>query len=62
MKEILNHLFEYKTLKQSEAREVLTNIASGKYNDTQIAVFLTVSFPTISPAVTITKGADIWRF
>jgi len=42
MKEILNHLFEYKTLKQTEAREVLINIASGKYNDTQIAVFLTV--------------------
>ena len=42
MKEILKHLFEYKTLTQSEAREVLKNIASGKYNDTQIAVFLSV--------------------
>ncbi len=42
MKAILNHLFSYKTLSQSEAREVLTNIASGQYNDTQIAVFLGV--------------------
>ncbi len=42
MKEILNHLFDYKTLSQSEAQEVLKKIASGKYNDTQIAVFLAV--------------------
>jgi anthranilate phosphoribosyltransferase len=42
MKEILNHLFEYKTLTQTEAREVLTKIASGVFNDTQIAVFLGV--------------------
>jgi len=42
MKDILNHLFEYKTLSQKTAEEVLKNIASGKYNDTQIAVFLAV--------------------
>ena len=42
MKEILNHLFDYKTLSQSEAQEVLKKIASGIYNDTQIAVFLGV--------------------
>lgn len=42
MKEILKHLFDYKTLSQKEAKEVLKNIASGKYNDTQIAVFLGV--------------------
>lgn len=42
MKAILNHLFDYKTLSESEAREVLTKIASGQYNDTQIAVFLGV--------------------
>ncbi len=42
MKEILNHLFDYKTLSKTEATEVLKKIASGKYNDTQIAVFLGV--------------------
>jgi len=42
MKDILNHLFEYKTLSKKEAAEVLKKIASGKYNDTQIAVFLGV--------------------
>ncbi len=42
MKEILNHLFDYKTLTKTEATEVLKKIASGKYNDTQIAVFLGV--------------------
>ncbi len=42
MKKILNNLFEYKTLTQIEAQEVLKSIASGKYNDTQIAVFLGV--------------------
>jgi anthranilate phosphoribosyltransferase len=42
MKDILNHLFEYKTLSKAEATDVLKSIASGKFNDTQIAVFLGV--------------------
>ena len=42
MKEILNHLFEYKTLSVEEAKDVLKKIATGQYNDTQIAVFLAV--------------------
>lgn len=42
MKAILNHLFEHKRLTKEEAREVLTNIAQGKYNHSQIAAFLTV--------------------
>lgn len=42
MKAILNHLFEHKKLTKEEAREVLTNIAQGKYNHSQIAAFLTV--------------------
>ena len=42
MKEILNHLFEHKTLRKEQAREVLVNIAAGKYNQNQIASFLTV--------------------
>jgi anthranilate phosphoribosyltransferase len=42
MREILNHLFEHKTLSRDEAREVLTSIAQGKYSDSEIAAFLTI--------------------
>ena len=42
MKEILNHLFEHKTLSKEQAREVLVNITGGKYNLSQISSFLTV--------------------
>jgi anthranilate phosphoribosyltransferase len=42
MKEILNHLFEYKTLTKDEAKAILTDIAQGKYTHVQIASFLTV--------------------
>ncbi|WP_257669043.1 anthranilate phosphoribosyltransferase [Parapedobacter tibetensis] len=41
MKQILAHLFEFKTFTKSEAYEILTNIASGKYNNSQIAAFMT---------------------
>ena len=42
MKKILNHLFEHKTLSQEDAKEVLTNMANGRYSDPEIAAFLTV--------------------
>ncbi|WP_162426292.1 anthranilate phosphoribosyltransferase [Pontibacter pudoricolor] len=42
MKEILNHLFEHKTLTKEQAREVLLNITGGRYNQSQISSFLTV--------------------
>jgi anthranilate phosphoribosyltransferase len=42
MKNILNHLFEHKTLKKSEAEEVLTKIAGGIYSESEIAAFITV--------------------
>jgi anthranilate phosphoribosyltransferase len=42
MKEILNHLFEYKTLSKEEAKAILTDIGQGKYTHVQIASFLTV--------------------
>ncbi len=42
MRKILNYLFEHKTLTRTEAGEVLTNIASGKYSEPEIAAFLTV--------------------
>ncbi|HEY0900045.1 MAG TPA: anthranilate phosphoribosyltransferase [Sphingobacteriaceae bacterium] len=41
MKKILNHLFEQKTFSRSEAREVLTDLALGKYNQSQMAAFMT---------------------
>jgi len=42
MRNILNHLFEHKTLTRQEAEEVLTRIASGKYTEPEIAAFVTV--------------------
>lgn len=42
MKEILNSLFDYKTLDQATAKEILGNLANGKYNHSEMAAFLTV--------------------
>jgi len=42
MKEILRHLFEYKSFTRSEAYEILTHIATGKYDSHQIAAFMTI--------------------
>lgn len=42
MKKILQYLFEYKTLPREEAKEIITNIGKGVYNDTEIASFITV--------------------
>lgn len=42
MKEILYKLFEHQYLNRDEAREILKNIAEGKYNESQIATFMTV--------------------
>lgn len=42
MKKILNFLFEHKTLSAAQAKEVLLNISSGIYNESEIASFITV--------------------
>src|SRR5215203_3129231 len=42
MKKILQYLFEYKTLGQSHAKEIIINIGKGIYNETEIASFITV--------------------
>ncbi|MCE7990365.1 MAG: anthranilate phosphoribosyltransferase [Roseivirga sp.] len=42
MKEILNQLFDYKSLDKQTAKEILVNLAQGKYNQSQVASFLTV--------------------
>ncbi|MDT7833515.1 anthranilate phosphoribosyltransferase [Flavobacteriaceae bacterium S356] len=42
MKQILNHLYQHKRLTESQAKEILINIASEKYNDAHLASFMTV--------------------
>jgi len=42
MKDILNRLFEYKSLDRITAKEILSNLAQGKYNQSEMAAFLTV--------------------
>ena len=42
MKQILNRLFDHQSLTRAEASEVMTNIANGKYNESQIAAFISV--------------------
>jgi len=41
MKKILAHLFEYKSFSREQAYDILTNIATGKYDSHQIAAFMT---------------------
>lgn len=41
MKAILNHLFEHKTFSREQSKEILTNIAQGRYNASQMAAFMT---------------------
>lgn len=42
MREVLNHLFEHKTLTRQESEKVLVNIAKGIYSESEIAAFITV--------------------
>ena len=42
MKDVLNKLFKYQSLSKQEAYEILSNLATGKYNQSQMAAFLTV--------------------
>jgi anthranilate phosphoribosyltransferase len=41
MKQILNHLFENKTFTREQSKEILRSIAQGKYNNSQMAAFMT---------------------
>ncbi len=41
MKDIINHLAAHKTLKSDEAKAILSDIAAGKYNEVEMASFLT---------------------
>ncbi|MFO7932831.1 MAG: anthranilate phosphoribosyltransferase [Bacteroidales bacterium] len=42
MKDILLYLFDYKALNKDDAKLVLRNIAGGKYNEAEIAAFISV--------------------
>jgi anthranilate phosphoribosyltransferase len=42
MKKILQYLFEHKTLTRELSRDILTRIARGEYNDSEMAAFITV--------------------
>ena len=42
MRQVLSQLFEYKALSKEQAKQVLINIAELKYNNSQIAAFLSV--------------------
>jgi anthranilate phosphoribosyltransferase len=44
MKTTLSKLFEHQYLSREEAKRILTNMAEGQYNDSQIAAFITVYF------------------
>ncbi len=42
MKEVLNRLIQNQTLSKEEAKEVLTGLATGVFNNSQVAAFLTI--------------------
>jgi anthranilate phosphoribosyltransferase len=42
MKKILQYLFEHKTLSRQQAKEVLTNISKGVYNEHEVTAFVTI--------------------
>src|SRR6202000_2182141 len=42
MKKILQYLFEHKSLPREQARDVLTRIAGGEFNESELAAFITV--------------------
>jgi anthranilate phosphoribosyltransferase len=42
MKKILQYLFEHKSLPREQARDVLTRIARGEFNESELAAFITV--------------------
>ena len=42
MKEILQYLFDHRTLDKKDAKVILRNMAEGKYNDAEIAAFISV--------------------
>ena len=42
MRAILNRLFDHQSLTRDEAHEVMSKMAKGEYNESQIAAFISV--------------------
>ena len=42
MKDTLQYLFDYKTLGKEDAKLILRNMAAGKYNEAEMAAFISV--------------------
>ena len=42
MKDTLQYLFDHRSLGRDDAKQILTNMAGGKYNDAEIAAFISV--------------------
>jgi anthranilate phosphoribosyltransferase len=42
MKQILQYLFEHKTLSREKAKEILVNMSRGQYNDAEMSAFITI--------------------
>ena len=42
MKKILNYLFEHKTFSRAAAKDILTQISNGVFNESELAAFMTV--------------------
>jgi len=42
MKDTLQYLFDHRTLGKKDAKQILTNMAGGTYNDAEMAAFITV--------------------
>lgn len=42
MKKILNYLFEHKTFSRAQAKDILTQISAGVFNESELAAFMTV--------------------
>jgi anthranilate phosphoribosyltransferase len=42
MKQVLDKLFKYQSLSREEAFQILSNLTTGKYNNSQMAAFMTV--------------------
>jgi anthranilate phosphoribosyltransferase len=42
MKQILQYLFEHKTLSREKAREILVSMSRGQYNDAEMSAFITI--------------------
>lgn len=42
MRKILQYLFEHKTLSREQAKDILTSISGGAYNDHEVTAFITV--------------------